>query len=265
MLNFNFPLGDLERITCLTPGRYTMREAGPRGRNFDLDIQEYHVNADLDDAIRVINYIISKLNAWLAGPRRHGSVRRLDGLMRRTKSQPGFLKEYKGSGRLTRNLAVLGEATLAIGYKIEGRKIPQSDLVRRMAREIQWVRELTFYIERRMNTDIDPRSYREEKIELRTQIEDVKNKVDLAENHRQRVCRDEEISDEPIAKCLYPNGTDLVGSRELDVWNDYDAWQEKGTCLRYLLCHSRETVPTQECFAESLLRIHISKLTPKAN
>ena len=257
---------DLERITCLIPGRYTVREPGPRGRNYDLDIQEYHINADLDEAIRIINQIISKTNAWLAGPRRSGSVTRFNGFIRRSNNAPGFLNEYKGSGRLTRNLAILGDARLALGYKIEGRKIPQSDLVRRMVREIQGIREIIIYIERRMNHEADSRSFRDEKLELRRVIEEVKNKVDMAETHRQRVSRDEEISDEPIAKCLYPN-SELVGSREPEVWNDYDAWQESDQphgVMNPLNIHAKQSTVTSvfwlsESIIELSLRGHTSK------
>ncbi|KAL8743476.1 MAG: hypothetical protein Q9190_004176 [Brigantiaea leucoxantha] len=219
---------DLEMITCLMPGKYPLREAREGGPTLDLVIYEQHINAELSDTIRRINDIIRKMNGYFAQPRRIGSVK--GRFLRGTKVEFGFLKELRGSGRLTKHMATLGRDTLAIGYKVDGRKISKTDSVRNMARESQEIALLVGYIERRMN-ETDLRSFNGEKRELKDHLEDVKNRLAYAEQSRQRIGSSEEISDEPVAKCLYPQGGD---NKQSVVWNDYEAWytKEDGLTIR---------------------------------
>lgn len=54
---------DIERITCLIPGVYTLCEATDEARRvFDLNIYEYTINAHVQDAIQRINNIIQMVN-----------------------------------------------------------------------------------------------------------------------------------------------------------------------------------------------------------
>lgn len=56
---------------------------------------------------------------------------------------------------------------------------------------------------------------------LKQSLEQVKEQLNLAEQSRMKVNLDEEVSNEPVAKCLYPEGTTLG---ESSVWNPYKAW-----------------------------------------
>ena len=71
--------------------------------------------------------------------------------------------------------------------------------------------------------------YSNEKRDLRQTLDNVKGQIALADQSRTKIGSFDEVSDEPIAKCLYPEGTD---GREPSIWNDYTAYcQEKSGLL----------------------------------
>jgi hypothetical protein len=59
---------DLERITCLLPGSYSVTETGQSGKNFDLEIEEYAINNELYAAMGRMNEIIRQWNLALTAP-----------------------------------------------------------------------------------------------------------------------------------------------------------------------------------------------------
>ena len=59
-----------------------------------------------------------------------------------------------------------------------------------------------------------------EKRELKQSLDQLKNQIDLAERSRMKIGLDQELSNEPIAKCLYPEGANIGDG---DVWNRYEA------------------------------------------
>ncbi|MCJ1402768.1 hypothetical protein MMC11_005989 [Xylographa trunciseda] len=209
---------DLDKITCLQPGLYTVWEPGSGGRELDLEVQEFHLNVELEKSIRRMNEIIHEINGRLATPRRHSSVTRR--LMKKNVSELSFLNDFKGSGRLTKDLALLNQDTLAMAYKIDGRKIPKKDAIRSMAQDIRELTAFISYLERRMG-DIDSKPFSQETAHLKRALEGVKNQNGIADEHRRRIGDDADISDEPIAKVIYPGGVDVKGPQ---VWNDYRAW-----------------------------------------
>lgn len=213
---------DLEQITCLTPGTYTVNEAGPGGKRFDLIIEEYPINGDLHDAIKNINIIIHQLNAHLANPRKYGTIK--GRILGRSMSE-SFLNEFKGSGKLTKNIARLNNDILATAYKVEGRKFTRTDSVRNMTRDLQQLQHLIKYIERR-TTDLDYRPSNDHKQSLKQALESVKDLVGRADVTRHAVGDADEMSDEPIARCLYPGGGEVT---EKSVWSNYTAWYTQFT------------------------------------
>jgi hypothetical protein len=85
---------DLERITCLLPGSYSVIETGQNGKNFDLEIQEFAINGELYEAIRRMNEIIRHWNLALTAP---SKSRALSFPFRGQKWKDiGFLNDIKG-------------------------------------------------------------------------------------------------------------------------------------------------------------------------
>lgn len=68
---------------------------------------------------------------------------------------------------------------------------------------------------------IDHGFFSPEKRALKQSLEQVKAQLDLAEQSRTKINLIEEVSNEPIVKCLYPEGATLG---ESTVWNPYKAW-----------------------------------------
>ena len=218
---------DLERITCLTPGIYSIREAGVGNRNYDLNIEDTEINGELQDAISKTNTIIQDVNRWLATTGPKPSVK--NRLLRPNRVEPMFFNEYKGSGRLTRNVAILNHGRLAIAYKVEGKKISRTNCVRNMARDISALRLQVRQIEARSST-MDHKSLAREKRALKVALEEAKAQITLADQSRVDINDFEDISEEPIAKVLYD---ERASGREPVIWNDYKAWcQETSGLLR---------------------------------
>ena len=128
---------DLEKVTCITRGRYSIVES-EGGRTFDLEVIEEVVNRVLYEAIRQMNNIIHQLNSHLASPRRTTVLARMASMRvsgGRSREATSF-GEIKGSGRLTLHWAGLNEQYLAVAYKVEGRKITRRDLSRNLASDL---------------------------------------------------------------------------------------------------------------------------------
>ena len=218
---------DLEKITCLTPGVYSVREAGTGNRLYDLNIEDTEINGELQDAISKTNTIIQRVNRWLATTGPKTSVK--NRLLRPNRVEPMFFNEYKGSGRLTRNVAILNHGRLAISYKVEGKKISRTDCVRSMARDISALRLQIRQIEARSAT-MDHRSLAEEKRSLKYALEEAKAQISSADQSRVDIHDFEDISEEPIATVLYD---ERASGREPMIWNDYTAsCQETSGVLR---------------------------------
>ena len=208
---------DLEQVICLTPGTYFVRAAGASHLNYDLIIEEYEINGDLHEAIRKTNAIIQEVNSWLASTNLRGNVR--SRLRDKGRNEPVFFTEYKGSGRITRNVAVLNHARMAVAYKVEGRKISRTDVIRSMARDIAALNILIRSVETR-STTIDNKAATRDKRALKHALEEANNQIKLADQSRISLNAVDDISEEPISQCLYPKRD--VG-KESAVWNEYKA------------------------------------------
>ena len=208
---------DLDNIMFMTPGIYPMQETAERKRRFDLVIQKTQLDSELHEATKMTNEIVHNMNQWLANPRRGGTV--MSKIIRKPSDHQSFLNDVRGSGRLVRMVAVLDQGILAVTYKVDGCKVSRISAVQTMARDIRQLRAVLSHIEQRGDMT-DHEYFSQEKGQLKQSVEQVKAQINLAEESRTRIGLDQEVSDEPIVKCLYPEGRKISNG---GVWNEYRA------------------------------------------
>jgi hypothetical protein len=216
---------DLEKVICITPGKYPLIKNTARGRSPDLETTENVVNSALYEAIFRLNRIIAEYNSYQPVLGRRGSVlTRLS--FSRDKSEDTHLKEIKGSGRLTSNIAKLIDQILAIAYKVEGRKITRRDLLRNLASDIRTVNAVTRVLGAAMqccdNWNATER-VRQMVNQRRRSLIRIREYIAQAEDNKTRIATKDHggLSDEPISKVLYPNGS---AEATMPVWHDYRSW-----------------------------------------
>ena len=93
-----------------------------------------------------------------------------------------------------------------------------SDTLRNMSQDIRGLKQLIVYIENRM-FGFDYKPSGAEKSELQRALEQVKERILVAEDNQRRIGEYDAISDEPIGKVLYPGGIEV----EDHVWQDFHA------------------------------------------
>ena len=224
---------DLERITCMVQGQYSVTEACTGGRSFDLEISDEQINGTLYEAIRTTNHVIQQLNRFFAGPRRKSVLNRIRG----DKDETTF-EEVRGSGRLTRNVASLNGDILAVAYKVDGRKITRKDLVRTMSRDLHTMKMAIALVESKVNGRAEQRGgyfgqdASEDIIQLKRCLTQVRDKLTQADGIKSKVERSYvDIGDEPVSKVIHINGADWAAS---GVWHDYHAWNTQKEYLVYI-------------------------------
>lgn len=125
--------------------------------------------------------------------------------------------------------AILDQAILAVTYKVDGRKVSRVDTVQNMARDIRQLYAFISHIEQRGDMT-DHSFFSMEKGQLKQSLDQVKAQIHLAKQSRTRIGLDQELSNEPIGKCVYSEG---VAINDGDVWNGYKAWcQERNGHLQ---------------------------------
>ena len=228
---YTIGFSDLERITCVSQGIYSIQEAGPNPQNHTLVIDESPISGELYEAIRKTNVIVQKFNSLLAAPRAKDKMAVL--WKRGSVMRPVFLSEFKGSGRLFRNVAKLDrpiDTILAVAYKVEGKKITRTDSIRNMARDIGNLAIYLGHIEHRI-PEVEFGPFRADGGDLRRKIEEAKGQLAAAEQSRSKIGNYPDLSEEPIVRCLYPEGSD-VGQPE--IWNEYSAWCPESNGLLHI-------------------------------
>jgi hypothetical protein len=215
---------DVEKIICMSPGRYSVADTNVRARTDDLDINE-DVNLTLCEAIFRLNRIIAEYNSYMSPPRRPNSMlTRLASL--REKPEATFFKEIRGSGRLTRNVAKLDDQILVIAYKVEGRKITPRDLLRHLVSDLRTVTAVARILETAMQ-DYDHRNaapnVRKMIKQRRQSLVKIRDQIAQADDSKTRLANPNhaELGDKPVSKVVHPSGS-LV-SRPL-IWHDYHSW-----------------------------------------
>ena len=137
----------------------------------------------------------------------------------RRSNEIALLQECSGSGRLTKSIATLDRTTLAIAYKIEGRKTARKDAQRTMTHDIRELNLLLLQIDRRMG-DIGGDARKT----ASNVMEEIRNHISLSDQSRQLIGSSADFSDEPITKVFYPGGMD---PESVTVWGDFRAWYKE--------------------------------------
>ena len=216
---------DLEKIVSMTPGKYSLADTTRRGRIRDLEINEIVINSMVYEAIFRLNRIIAEYNSSLSAPRRHSSVlTRLAALREKPEIIP--LKEIKGSGRLTQNVATLNGQVLAVAYKVEGRNITRRDLLRHLASDVRTVGAVARVLDSAMqecnhrNLSTDVRNILRQR---RQSLVKIRDQIARADDDRTRIANRDyaELSDEPICRVLCPNGSQQA---RIPIWHEYHSW-----------------------------------------
>ncbi|EXJ77115.1 hypothetical protein A1O3_10273 [Capronia epimyces CBS 606.96] len=245
---------DLENITRMTPRKYALIEATLEARSFDLDITDVHVNEPLYRAIWEINSILTLVKSILPARPKHTMSTRLNNILgdkltisRRLSrggrnSEPTFLPEIKGSGRLTYHVATLSNGQmLAVSYKVEGRKITRRELVRHLASDLSKMRAAMEAIETTVHQTFEEKRVnehiRQTVSRVRAALAAVWRLHRAAEENKEKMEKySTQLGDEPITKVLYPIGSDET---PVAAWNHYKAWHVGGENVLYIEAHRR--------------------------
>ena len=208
---------DLEQITLLSVGVYSLREAQDGGRHADLQIFERVLSHQSTNGVDQLNYIISQWNNWrnsasgqssILRPFHRGKIRDLP-----------LFQEYRSQGRLTQNIAdlLLNGDRLAISYKINGHKITRNNAIQILAQEARKIKEVVHHIE----SHLPYFKNSTERSLLTTGLERVLMQVTQTDDIRHQLANEEMLDDEPIDKVLHPQG---VGTGTTAPWNEYRTW-----------------------------------------
>lgn len=221
-VNYIISHDDLESITCMTPGTYSLLETVATRGAHDFEIDEIVVNETLYEAIFQLNRIIIEYNSSLSVSRRHSPMLVwLTALREKVDITP--FKEIKGSGRLTRHIARLDKQIIAVAYKVEGRRITRQDLLRHFISDINTVNAVARALERLIQ-DYDRRTVSSslgQKLSQRRQsLAKIRNQVAQAGDSRVRIGSRKyaELTDEAVSKVCYPNGSMQA---RIAVWHEY--------------------------------------------
>ena len=155
-------------------------------------------------------------------------------------------------------VAKLKHSTMAITYKIEGRSIGRIDAIENLAGDIRRLRAVISYLEQR-GENSDHSFYITEIRELREHLDQVKVQIDRAEQRQRTISVGEELSDQPIVKCLYPEEANLGNG---DVWNGYKAYCHDHNGYLYIEA-IRSTIIEARWLTDKLIELSLSHPRPK--
>lgn len=259
---------DLEQITCMIKGNYSITEAKDHGRRYDLVVQEHLLNDSIISAINMVNVVIRKANRWLTGQKKTAAVVgrkiRQIALRRSDTTQLEMVPEKIMVPRLTQNVASLNQSTLAITYKTDGRRITKQTA----ARELETHRKQIANIVQYYMSGLETLQFHGGNDEARLIKEDL-DKIALALNTASRVRASinatEKLSDDPIAKVDFPGG---LGPTDVSTWSDYKAWihqtqlhvEAKHATVRTLAWRTTELADV--CLDRSPLKYTVQPLKP---
>ena len=215
---------DLQQISCLMYGKYPLSHPKKRSSDIELVIEEQFVDEQLWVAKQRVDDVTSRINRFV-----NTLSRRTSFLYPFTKSQSrlGILETFQLSGRVTRHEVILGRHILAIGYKINGRRITRKDAVRHLTNDCNAVRAYVRHIERyAREIDIKPSSA--ERKELQRALSDVNHCLSNADQDRRAIRIENEHASEPIKRTLYPHIVDSTGEA---IWYDHQIRYIKGQGL----------------------------------
>jgi hypothetical protein len=206
---------DLEKITCMVPGTYSVWEAGDNGRRLDMEIVEYDVNAELYRGVLLANSFIQKVNTRLTMPRRTNTIKKM---LSRKNAELGFMDELMPTGRLSRAEAVVNRDRLAVVYKVQGKKISRRDAIRNMTTDLAQLKRLAKIVDVRFGALGNRIPYGPDARYLSQDLDEIKGYIQTGEEVRKRTeLIAEDLSDDPVFKVIYPG----EGNVKQEIWFDY--------------------------------------------
>jgi hypothetical protein len=214
-------VADYEAIICLTRGVYSIQEGDINGQRYDLVIEEGPLNQAAYNAVDQINEVIRTVNQWINGYR-SSSLRRRDSVLgmrvsRNRRPVVEMYEELRVTGRLTRFRATLGFTSLAIAYKLNGRKITLEDALATLAHDNQEIKSIVDYYQDCLGRYAA--SFAPEALQRITHtLNAVTAEINTAETFRQNISNDPTISDEPIVTLIEPPGGSYYAA---PIWNPY--------------------------------------------
>ncbi|KAI9774146.1 MAG: hypothetical protein M1840_005239 [Geoglossum simile] len=229
---------DIQKITNMVSGRYVVYPAERKAQSSILEISEEQVNGSLYEAIRITNSILRTLASYFASPQRRGLLR-----IRSAQQSDSIFQDIKGSGRLTRCKATLGDEILSVSYRVEGRNITKKDLLRLMNGNHRTLKLTIKSIESKIDDiryrrigGLLGRELNENIARLKKDLEQVKDRVLDAEENMHRVDAGFiDVEEEPIVKVIYPTKTEEAGATT--VWESYKASYRQD--LKYLVIEAK--------------------------
>ena len=239
---------DVENIIRMTPGRYSVTEAGEGGRSFDLDISDIWVNQPLFRGIGEINAILGLVKSILPVRPKNELVRRIDHVLRNRsfrgngrKYEDSSLPEIKGCGRLTYNVAKLNGHYLAVACKVDGRKISKRELNRHLTSDMNKMDATIRGIEATMHAAFEGKQtsdyVRQTIFRLREALARIGKMVEEADRRKDSLLGyDSALHHEPVSKVLYQVG---ANETQISVWSDYKAWHQGNENVLYIDSHRK--------------------------
>jgi hypothetical protein len=234
---------DVENIIRMTPGRYSVTEAGESGRSFDLDISDIWVNQPLFRAISEINAIPGLVKSILPVRPRNEIVRRIDHLLRSGSFRANGRRYeddsptvIKACGRLTYNVANLNGHYLAMACKVDERKISKRELIRHLHSDNNKMGATTRVIEATMQAAFEGKHtgdyLRQTSFRRKEALAQFGNVVDEADRRKKAMLAyDFALHNEPVFKVLYQVG---LNETHISVWSDYKAWHQGNENVLYI-------------------------------
>ncbi|QDS73362.1 hypothetical protein FKW77_007105 [Venturia effusa] len=215
---------DLEQITCMIAGNYSITEASESGRRYDLVIQEQLLNESIIAATNMVNDVIRKANRWLTGQKKTATVvgrqlRRLAG-RRLDTTQLQMMNERVMVPRLTQNSAFLNQTNLAITFKTAGRRITKKTAMRELEMHRKQIGDIVQYYLSGLDT-LGFHSGITEAHHIKDELEKIQGALKTASYVRNKLAELATLNDEPIAKVDFPGG---LGPTDVSTWSDYKAW-----------------------------------------
>jgi len=215
-IHYKIDPAELEKISAMVPGTYAIWEAKEGGRHCDLEILQYEVNTDLWRAISLSNALIHKVNVRLAAPRR-----RIMDVVKFRQPEVRFLAGLKGCGKLTRHEAKIGQDTLAIVYKKEGRMITRKEAVRNMNGDLQKLERLIRYADMEVSGLDAKKPYGMDDRNLIQELQELKTFVHYGKQGKIHTAdTTDDLGDDPISQVMYPPN---LGVGQHNIWFDYRA------------------------------------------
>jgi hypothetical protein len=216
---------DYEGITRMMTGYYDVQPAEDDNmleRHTDLEVKEIWLNQKTREAKDDINSLIKTVNAFVAAPsiRREPSLLQVGRRFRPARTEGiNILAMCQYSGRLTKHVAVLGNANLAIAYKLDGSKISLADARSIMMQDNKDIQGVIKYYATKLQSN--PNKFISEHVrQVREHLDRVTSLIEIADGYRQQITRDPNLDDDPISKVLLPSVDQLLQPLQ---WYPYEA------------------------------------------